>query len=170
MDAFLTLSAQERRLACLQAEGQMGLQAASVEKDYWVCWTLRELFSLSGVGEHLTFKGGTSLSKVWQLIERFSEDIDLITDKSVLGFSGDASPDRARSKKQRKVRLGALMDACCHWVQGPLQPALAARSKRRWVLRSGSSKWTPTWLMGSACFSITLGYFRPPKPATCVLS
>ena len=54
----------------------MGLQTASVEKDFWVCWTLRELFSLPGIGERITFKVGTSLSKAWKLIERFSKDIE----------------------------------------------------------------------------------------------
>ena len=105
----------------------MGLDAASVEKDFWVCWTLRELFALPGVGGHLTFKGGTSLSKAWQLIERFSEDIDLIVDKEVLGFGGEAAPDKATSNKQRKTRLTALMDASRKWVQDILQPALAGR-------------------------------------------
>ena len=46
MDAFLRLSMGDRRLACLQVEDRKHLQAASVEKDFWVCWTLRELFSL----------------------------------------------------------------------------------------------------------------------------
>ena len=105
----------------------MGLQAVSVEKDFWVCWTLRELFSLPGIGEHLTFKGGTSLSKAWKLIERFSEDIDIVVDKEALGFAGDAAPDKASSHKQRKVRLVSLMEASRAWVQGTLQPALAAR-------------------------------------------
>lgn len=105
----------------------MGLQAFSVEKDFWVCWTLRELFNLPGIGEHLTFKGGTSLSKAWKLIRRFSEDIDLIVDKYALGFGGDAAPDKAPSNKQRKVRLEALMESCRQWVQGTLQPALAVR-------------------------------------------
>ena len=105
----------------------MHLHAQSVEKDLWVCWTLRELFSLPGVGEHLTFKGGTSLSKAWKLIRRFSEDIDLIVDKEALGFGGDAAPDKAASKKQRKARLEALMAASRQWVQGSLQPALATR-------------------------------------------
>jgi len=75
VDAFLRLSQRDRRLACLQVEDRMRLQAASVEKDFWVCWTLRELVRLPGIGEHLTFKGGTSLSKAWNLIQRFSEDI-----------------------------------------------------------------------------------------------
>lgn len=75
----------------------------------------------------LPFKGGTSLSKAWKLIERFSEDIDLIVDKEVLGFGGDAAPDKAPSGKQRKARLEALMEGCRRWVQGTLQPALGAR-------------------------------------------
>ncbi|MBU6170242.1 MAG: nucleotidyl transferase AbiEii/AbiGii toxin family protein [Verrucomicrobia bacterium] len=73
---------------------------------------MRELFTASGIGDHLTFKGGTSLSKAWKLIQRFSEDIDLIVDKEVLGFGGDAAPDKAPSNKQRKARLEGLMDAC----------------------------------------------------------
>ena len=50
---------------------------ATIEKDFWVCWTLKKLFNLPEWGSHLTFKGGTSLSKGWALIERFSEDIDI---------------------------------------------------------------------------------------------
>ena len=76
MDTFLQLPASRRLLAFQQVDETMGLQAASVEKDFWVCWTLREIFALPGIGEHITFKGGTSLSKAWKLIERFSEDIE----------------------------------------------------------------------------------------------
>ena len=127
MNAFLQLPAERRRLAFQQVDEAMGLQAFSVEKDFWVCWTLRELFTLPGIGEHLTFKGGTSLSKAWNLIHRFSEDIDLIVDKDALGFGGDAAPDKAPSNKQRRARLEALMASCRLWVQGTLQPALASR-------------------------------------------
>lgn len=105
----------------------MGLQAVSVEKDFWVCWTLCELFTHPDIGEHLTFKGGTSLSKAWKLIQRFSEDIDIIVDKEILGFDGDAAPDKAPSNKQRKARLENLMESCRLWVQGTLQPALTKR-------------------------------------------
>ena len=127
MNTFLLLPAERRRLAFQQVDADMGLQAFSVEKDFWVCWTLRALFELPGLGEHLTFKGGTSLSKAWKLIHRFSEDIDLIIDKEPLGFGGEASPDKAPSKKKRKERLDALKVAARAWVQGQLQPALAAR-------------------------------------------
>ena len=127
MQTFLSLPGDRRLLAFQQVDARMGLQAFSVEKDFWVCWTLRELFALPGVGEHLTFKGGTSLSKAWKLIKRFSEDIDIIVDKEPLGFAGEASPEGASSKKQTRVRLDALMGACRSWVQGNLQPALAGR-------------------------------------------
>lgn len=127
MNAFLQLPADRRRLAFQQVDESMGLQAFSVEKDLWVCWVLRELFTLPGIGDRLTFKGGTSLSKAWKLIERFSEDIDLIVDKETLGFGGSTAPDQAPSNKQRKARLQALMERCRQWVQGTLQPALASR-------------------------------------------
>jgi len=127
MNSFLKLSIEDRRLACLQVEDKMRLQAASVEKDFWICWTLGELFVLPGIGEYLTFKGGTSLSKIWKLIERFSEDIDITVDRQSLGFGGAASPDQAPNKSQRKLRIEALVQSCRQWVQGTLQPALAAR-------------------------------------------
>lgn len=127
MDAILKLTLSDRNDAWQKASEQLRLEAMSIEKDFWVCWTLRELFGLPKIGEHLTFKGGTSLSKAWGLIQRFSEDIDLIVDKEALGFGGDASPDRAPSKKQRKTQLEALMEACRRWVQEILQPALATR-------------------------------------------
>jgi Nucleotidyl transferase AbiEii toxin, Type IV TA system len=129
VNEFLQFSKDRRRLVFQQADQEMGLQAASVEKDFWVCWTLRELFAMPGIGEHLTFKGGTSLSKAWKLIKRFSEDIDLIVDKEIVGFGGAAAPDKAVSKNQRRARLEDLMDACREWVQGTLRPALADRLK-----------------------------------------
>lgn len=131
MDTFARLPAEDRRFACLKVEEALRLQATSVEKDFWVCWTLRELFALPDIGSALTFKGGTSLSKAWGLIERFSEDIDIVVDKATLGFAGDASPDRAPSNKQRRHRLDALMTACREWVQATLQPALRTAFAQR---------------------------------------
>ena len=123
MDAFLRLSLEERRLAGQQVDARMQLQAVSVEKDFWVCWTPRELFRLPGIGDHLTFKGGTSLSKAWKLIRRFSEDIDLVVDRDFLGFGGEADPEAAPSKGKRRdaprwahgrvPRLGAGDIAAC---------------------------------------------------------
>ena len=98
MDAFLALSMDDRRDACREAEARMRLRASSIEKDFWVCWTLRELFALPGIGEHLTFKGGTSLSKCWQLIERFSEDLDVTVHRTVSALAAINPRRRLRAR------------------------------------------------------------------------
>src|SRR5438132_11856020 len=89
MDNFIKLSAEDQGAYCEQVQATLGLASASIEKDFWVCWTLRELFTLPEWGENLIFKGGTSLSKAWKLIERFSEDIDVVIDREFLGFGGE---------------------------------------------------------------------------------
>lgn len=131
MDAYLQLPAEERREACRIAEERLSLRAASIEKDFWICWTLRELFALPGIGEHLTFKGGTSLSKGWKLIERFSEDLDVTVDRAHLGFGGGRSPESAPSANQRTKRLDALHEACHIYIRNTLTPALAQRISER---------------------------------------
>jgi hypothetical protein len=115
MDAFIQLPEDQRRLYCGQAQAYLGLPPASIEKDFWVCWTLRELVNLPIWGSHLTFKGGTSLSKAWKLIERFSEDIDIVVDRAFLGFGGDT----LSSKKQKRLRK-----VCSDQIQAELKPAL----------------------------------------------
>ena len=64
-----------------------GISPAIIEKDFWVCFLLEVLFHQSKYSKHFAFKGGTSLSKVYKAIERFSEDIDLIVDWRLLGYS-----------------------------------------------------------------------------------
>jgi hypothetical protein len=127
MDGYLKNPAERRRLICQQAQAQLDLPDTSLEKDYWVCWTLRELFGLPGWGNNITFKGGTSLSKCWSLINRFSEDIDIVIDKSFLGFGGKDSPEDAPSKNQRKKRLDAMREAAQTKIHSDLMPAMAAR-------------------------------------------
>ena len=108
MDAFLTQPVERQRLVYEEAGRRLGLSAGSVEKDLWVCWTPRALFRLASSGPHLTFKGGTSLSKGWKLIDRFSEDIDIVINREFLGFGGADAPEDAPSNKQREKRLEAL--------------------------------------------------------------
>src|ERR1700734_66515 len=78
-DDYLTLPPEERREALGVAATQSGRPAYLLEKDVWVVWTLQGLFA-STLGKHLVFKGGTSLSKGYDIIQRFSEDIDLTYD------------------------------------------------------------------------------------------
>lgn len=124
MQGFLRRDGKHRRDVFGEAARRMGLQPASVEKDFWVCWTLRALFSLPDIASYLTFKGGTSLSKCWKLIERFSEDIDLVVSREYLGFGGEASPERAASGKERKRRVDALLAEAQKCVRETLFPAL----------------------------------------------
>jgi hypothetical protein len=68
---------------------QRGLHPAIMEKDFWVCWVLKKLFASEELRDHLVFKGGTALSKVDGMIDRFSEDIDLVLDWGLLGYGKD---------------------------------------------------------------------------------
>ena len=117
--------ALSRRDAFVIAGERRGLLPLLIEKDFWVCWTLERLFALPGFGEHLLFKGGTSLSKVYSIIQRFSEDIDLSLSRTALG-GGLSDPEQAVSNTQRKQRSEALVTAFRDTVTVRLLPALRA--------------------------------------------
>lgn len=124
MDSVARLDANERRLYFEQAAANQGqLSAQLIEKDFWVCWTLRRIFSLPQA-EHLTFKGGTSLSKVYHVIERFSEDIDLTIDREHLGFGGDDDPEQAASNKETERRIERLTASYKDYVSSQIYPQL----------------------------------------------
>jgi hypothetical protein len=100
---FLRLAENERKTVFLNSAQKMGMHEAVIEKDFWVCLVLDYLFHKNQYKEHLAFKGGTSLSKCFSLIKRFSEDIDLILDWRVLGYSAN-EPWRDRSKTKQDGR------------------------------------------------------------------
>ena len=90
MDDIARRTKQKRRDLFLEAAARRGdMTAEIVEKDFWVCWTLKHVFELGPTPAQLVFKGGTSLSKAYGLIERFSEDIDLSLSRADLGFIDD---------------------------------------------------------------------------------
>ena len=101
MRNFLKADEQVKRMLLSQAGDKIGLSAKSVEKDLWVTQVLHALFSLD-VSDKMIFKGGTSLSKAWGLIDRFSEDIDLAIDPVFLG-APDGDPTKKQIKKLRKA-------------------------------------------------------------------
>jgi hypothetical protein len=86
MDRLSRLPAEDRRDIFSEAAARLGIGPTITEKDFWVCMVLKLLFEKSRFGESLVFKGGTSLSKAYGLIERFSEDIDLVLDWQLIGF------------------------------------------------------------------------------------
>ena len=105
---------------------QRRVSAGIIEKDFWVCWTLKRLFTLPDPPAGLIFKGGTSLSKAYGAIERFSEDVDLSFQRADLGFGGQNDPAAASSRKQREQRLDDLAAACKAMVHDQLRPRLEA--------------------------------------------
>lgn len=118
-DDFLKLSAQDRKDALEVAANASGRPAHLLEKDVWVVWSLQTLFG-SSVASHLVFKGGTSLSKAYGAIRRFSEDVDLTYD--IRAIAGDLTsgsvdalpPNRSQEKKWTK----AIKERLADWVGG----------------------------------------------------
>ncbi|MEO5755347.1 MAG: nucleotidyl transferase AbiEii/AbiGii toxin family protein [Mesorhizobium sp.] len=99
----------------------------NIEKDFWVCWTLDALFNgLSDDSPRLLFKGGTSLSKGFGLISRFSEDIDVTVFRDDLGEGTSIAELQDLSRTKREAKLDAIKDACMAYIQGPMAEALTA--------------------------------------------
>ena len=107
MNTIAKLPKEEREILFRNTAAKCGLSEGIVEKDFWVCWTLDYLFHGSPWAKHLAFKGGTSLSKCFDLIHRFSEDIDLILDWRLLE-SASNDPWAERSKNQQDKLNKAL--------------------------------------------------------------
>jgi hypothetical protein len=122
-DVARSAPADREALFTVTAE-RMGVTSPVIpEKDFWVSWLLAKLFGLGGVPS-LLFKGGTSLSKCFGLIDRFSEDIDLSLSRHDLGFSGERDPLGIEGRKERDRQIEALSAACGRAVREQLSPAL----------------------------------------------
>ena len=128
MDKVARLSAADRAALFGETGAGRGVANTIIEKDFWVCWTLRRIFNLpKGPTASLVFKGGTSLSKAFNAIRRFSEDIDLSFDRADLGYAGDRDPEMeglGRKKTEKLIDdLGA--DVAAH-IAGRFLPTLRA--------------------------------------------
>lgn len=113
---FIDLSKEDRMDILDRVSSELKIrQREVIEKDWWVTAVLRAMFSFP-YANHLSFKGGTSLSKCWHLIDRFSEDIDIAIDREFLGFSGTLSKTQISDKLRR---------AACSFVRDTMQYDLA---------------------------------------------
>lgn len=104
---------------------KMGLHDAIVEKDFWVCFTLDYLFHRSPWPDKIVFKGGTSLSKAYDLISRFSEDIDLILDWRELGYSATYPMEERSNTRQSRVNE-EISERAEAFLENDFCPALKA--------------------------------------------
>ncbi len=125
MDEF-ALRPNDDRLAFInEAAARRDVTPIIIEKDFWVCWTLRRLMEDPILGSNLTFKGGTSLSKAYGIIERFSEDIDLTIGRDAPMIADTLPPmEDAISGKERERRTKALKAAAQSYVETIALPNL----------------------------------------------
>lgn len=129
-DYFFNLSPEDQREALEYARAQSGRPTHLLEKDIWVVWTLGALFE-SPLAADLTFKGGTSLSKVYKVIDRFSEDIDLTYDirkliPDLIGNGGELPASRSQAGKWSQAVRHRLPD----WITQRVRPVLQAALSR----------------------------------------
>ena len=126
MNKVARMAAAERRDLFQESARERGTNPAVIEKDFWVCWVLKQLFSDSEIGTRLVFKGGTSLSKVFGLIERFSEDIDLVLDWQLLGYGPEQEdPYQDFESKGKQDRFNKSINRkATDYIAGTLTPKL----------------------------------------------
>ena len=114
----------ERHALVNDVAARRGVAAWVIEKDLWVCWTLARLNEIEGIPQ-LTFKGGTSLSKVYGLIDRFSEDVDLTFSRDGWNFEGERDPLRpGLSGKKRHALVDEVVERATKVVRDVSVPGL----------------------------------------------
>lgn len=125
MDKFIALPIEDKAAAFQEAANRRGILPIIIEKDFWVCWTLKQLFENKQLGPNITFKGGTCLSKAYHLIERFSEDIDLTISKDAPYLAAGRNPmEGGISGKERQRRIDALKENAKQFVAELALPVL----------------------------------------------
>lgn len=140
MEKFNTLDIDTRQLAFEETAARRGLRSTIIEKDFWVCWTLQKLFANPCLGPYLTFKGGTSLSKGYNLIHRFSEDIDLTISRNAPFVVDCPSPleDKISSNERRRrteqLKAGAQKFLCEIAIPALRQDIISVLAKSGWRL------------------------------------
>ncbi|MDP8212319.1 MAG: nucleotidyl transferase AbiEii/AbiGii toxin family protein [Candidatus Zapsychrus exili] len=125
MDGVARLAQRERDELFNETVSKRGdMPFVIIEKDFWVCWALEKIFTIKDPPLNIIFKGGTTLSKVFNVINRFSEDIDLSILRDDLGFSGNKDVTADLSGKQIRKRLDDIQSKCITFISDSFLPAL----------------------------------------------
>ena len=124
MDKIVNLSDADRLEMFQITSSQLGIPVVMVEKDFWVCWSLERIFSDAWLCKYLRFRGGTSLSKGYDLIKRFSEDIDLTLDKDLV-LTTESNKRLLRSKKSYKENKELVSDMAAQYIKTTLKDKIA---------------------------------------------
>lgn len=155
--AFLELPVDERRLYIEQAAVRRNISPVVLEKDFWVCWLLGVLFESEFAGS-LVFKGGTSLSKVFGVIERFSEDIDLSLSPAFLKL-----PEAGTSRNQANKWMTKAEVACGAAVRTQIQPVMEAAVES--VLGKNEQNWFEFLTEPNTNSPVLLFHYPSSQPA-----
>lgn len=155
--AFLDLPADERRLYIEQAAVRRNISPVVLEKDFWVCWLLGILFESEFAGS-VVFKGGTSLSKVFGVIERFSEDIDLSLSPTFLQL-----PEAGKSRTQANKWMRKAEATCGAAVQNKIGPSMEAVVEG--VLGKGERAWFEFLTEPNTNSPVLLFHYPSSQPA-----
>jgi len=140
VNRFATIPDQERTDFFTRYEELNRVDPAITEKDFWVCWLLGLIFSTPELGGNAVFKGGTSLSQVFGVIQRFSEDVDLGLSPESLGYP-ESEIDEAPNKTARAKRAAALLAACAHKVETEFLPLLEKLISGQLGGKAGGRPW-----------------------------
>ncbi len=140
MDKIAVLPIEDREYLFTETANRIGGMISLItEKDFWVVWSMKHIFSLSEISDNLIFRGGTSLSKAHSMIERFSEDVDLGINYKFFGYEGGDDPLHAPSNSQRKKILKKLRREVRHYLTGEFKRRLTENftdvlGKENWSL------------------------------------
>lgn len=140
MNTFPELPTDKRRATVEESAARLGILPVIVEKDYWVCWLLGRIFEQEEWARNIVFKGGTTLSKVFGVIERFSEDIDLSVSPKILGVE-ESTLENAPSKGKREKLFESMQIACGKFIAGRFQPEIEKAARTTLGARRRAGAW-----------------------------
>lgn len=167
MDKVAQLDRSDRADLFNETAARMGLNPVIIEKDFWVCWILKHLFTITEFSDRLVFKGGTSLSKCFNLIQRFSEDIDIAVNFEKLGYFDTKDPRQIKlSHTKRAILLKEMLQTCQNYIVNEFLPVLTAKvqeilSKNDWQLQIDPADGNIVEFAYPTSLEAGLDYIRP---------
>jgi len=140
VNRFAIIPERDRKDFLIRYEERTRVDPAITEKDFWVCWLLGLIFGTPELGGSAVFKGGTSLSKVFGVINRFSEDVDLGLSPESLGYP-ESEIDEAPTKTARAKRAATLLATCAQKVETEFLPVLEKLISGQLGGKTGGHPW-----------------------------
>ena len=139
MDKWANAPPKDREVLFTETAAKKDISPEIVEKDFWVCWTLLQISRLKDL-PRLIFKGGTSLSKAFGIIKRFSEDIDLVINRHELGFTDKTDPANQEGTNLRNRTIEKLKETCFDVIAKEFMPKLHSQvssiiGEKGWTLK-----------------------------------